>query len=285
MKRDGLATGGERTTGACVCGATRGSPQLHGTWTRAGYEGIPFTVVRCARCALARTEPVPDTRVYARGESDWSGATHDDVWSAPLARSLRRELPGRRLIDVGCNRGHLVAAAAAAGFDALGIDLDPVAIAEGRSHGRNILNLPVADLVGEFDVLVLHHVLEHVVGVAGFLGHCARLLAPGGTAVIHVPYHRGLVPRLMGDHWFAYAPNEHVWHFTPATLTATVEGCTPLRRVTVRTKGAIEPPSSGAKGAVKRIIAQTASRLGWGDEIRARFRMSEEGAVSGPVNR
>jgi 2-polyprenyl-3-methyl-5-hydroxy-6-metoxy-1,4-benzoquinol methylase len=179
--------------------------------------------------------------------------------------------PGRRILDVGCNVGNLVEAASRLGANAEGIDLDPIAIKQGRAQGRNVHARPVADQPGSWDGIVVNHVLEHIVDLRGFLRHLDRLTAPGGVVMINVPCHRGMVPRLMGDHWFAWAPDEHVWHFTPETLLRVVESTTSLRSVMVRQRGAIEPPSTGLRGAAKRLVAQVASAANRGDQVVAVF--------------
>jgi SAM-dependent methyltransferase len=52
-----------------------------------------------------------------------------------------------------------------------------------------------------FDALVLSHVLEHVVDLAGFLGDVRRVLRPGGLVYAEVPYEvrRVLLRADLGD--------------------------------------------------------------------------------------
>ena len=253
------------------CGEQGIEEILRGTWARGGSPPIRFTVVRCVACGLDRTDPVPDVRRYARGESTWSGGAGGDIWSGSIAQALIERAPGPRILDIGCNVGNVVEAAARLGSVAEGIDLDPVAIDRGRARGRNIHNRTIADQTGSWDGILLNHVLEHIADLREFLAHVDGLSAPGGVVQINVPCHRGVVPRLMGDHWFAWAPDEHVWHFTPRTLRQVVESSTSLRAVTIRQKGVIEPPSAGVKGRAKRVAARLASSANRGDQIDAIF--------------
>jgi SAM-dependent methyltransferase len=233
---------------------------------------LRFEVARCASCSLLRTLPPPDESRYSRGESIWAHHDAPDTWSQGLARRLIELAPGDRLLDVGCSVGNVVAAATRLGARAEGIDLDPVAIARGRSLGHDVHERDIAEQGGQWDGINLNHVLEHVSDLEGFLGHIGRLTAPGGVVTIQVPYCRGLVPRLMGDNWFAWAPDEHVWQFEPSSLVRVVETLSPLRKVQVRGRGRIEPPSSGIKGAVKRQLAAVGSAVGQGDQLEAVFR-------------
>ena len=257
----------------CHCGAREYRIVRTGRWQRGPQPaGIPFAVAECRECGLARTLPVPDSSLYERAESAWSGVGERvDRWSARIVEQLERRGARGRLLDVGCNIGNLVEAAARRGFRAEGIDLDPVAIAKGARLGRPVSTTPLDEVKGPYDVVVMNHVLEHVPDLREFMGHVDRVLAPDGLLMIRVPYHRGVVPRLMKDRWFAWAPDEHIWHFVPKTLERVVCESADLRPASLATRGTIEPRSYGLKGFAKKVIARSASRLGSGDQIVAIF--------------
>lgn len=259
---------------ACPCGARTYRTLLRGTFDRVYLRLHPHSIVECTGCGLARTLPVPDAGQYRDGyamttsEGEFVGAAADG-WSRERAAWVAARTPGVRLLDVGCGAGNLVAAAAGLGLDAEGVDLDPVATAWGRRLGRRVRTGTLDDVDGEYDAVVLAHVLEHVADPAGLLRQAARVLAPGGRVFVFVPNRTGLLPRLMRERWMGWVPSEHVWHFTPETLRRTAEGRTPLRVVECTTRGIIEPPSAGAKGAVKAAARAAARLLGRGDQIEA----------------
>lgn len=101
-----------------------------------------------------------------------------------------------RVLEIGCNKGYLLSALASLGFEALsGIDLSPDDVRICRSL------VPTATIVcedavqylkqcsGEFDVIILKAVLEHVKkeDVFLFLRTIDAALRDGGTAIIDVP--------------------------------------------------------------------------------------------------
>jgi SAM-dependent methyltransferase len=97
--------------------------------------------------------------------------------------------PGTRVVDVGCGPGDLVAAAAARGAAAVGVDVAPamVALARRRHPGLDFRvgtaeALPVA--AGSMDAVVggflVHHLGEPEAAVAGF----RRVLASGGRLAL-----------------------------------------------------------------------------------------------------
>jgi SAM-dependent methyltransferase len=124
------------------------------------------------------------------------------VWLS--ARQLRRFVPsfaGKRVGDFGCGyqasfaRGLLGEAASVVLVDvALADDLKADALkadarvraVEGRLPDA-LAALPAASL----DVILLVSVLEHVTEPQRLLAEAARLLAPGGVALINVPSWRG----------------------------------------------------------------------------------------------
>lgn len=269
-----------REAPTCVCGSRLYRTFFHATYDRVYDRLHPHSVVECSSCGLARTLPVPDGAQYGEGyemttkEGEFVGSP-EDAWSADRAAWIAARAPGPRLLDVGCNGGNLVEAAAALGLEAEGVDLDPVATAWGRRLGRRLHTGTLDELDGEYDVVVLAHVLEHVVDPGGMLREVARLLAPRGRAFVFVPNRGGLVPRLMRERWMGWVPSEHVWHFTPATLRRTVEAVAPLRVVACTTRGVLEPPSAGAKGVAKAAVRAAARLLRRGDQLEAVLERAE----------
>lgn len=97
---------------------------------------------------------------------------------------LRRELQGRRILDLGCGHGHDTLALRAAGADAVALDLkttnlDPALDEVVRGDARL---LPFAD--ASFDGVFCSNLLEHTPAVAPVLAEIERVLKPQGWAWI-----------------------------------------------------------------------------------------------------
>jgi SAM-dependent methyltransferase len=139
----------------------------------------------------------------------------------------RRVAPGP-LLEVGPGRGHLLAAARAAGFEPLGVEPSPELAARITAEFEVPVECGFLDEVelprDGFDVICLYHVLEHVEGPGSMLERLAGLLAPGGLLVIEVPNIASAMAERRGERWPAVQPRElHVSHFTPRTLRGLVE--------------------------------------------------------------
>jgi len=115
-----------------------------------------------------------------------------------LVRSLLSPLEERRIIEIGCGRGALLAALAGSGAKVAGIDPDQAALAEARKaapgailHQAGAESLPFTDAAMHAAVFVnsLHHV--PVPGMVGALKEAARVVEPGGDVIVVEPLPEG----------------------------------------------------------------------------------------------
>ena len=141
---------------------------------------------------------------------------------------------GRRLLDVGCARGHLASALASMGWDVTGIEADTDDARAARDLGLRVLEQRAedafADISETFDVIVFADVLEHVADPSSVLESALAVLAPGGRIIVSVPNVAHLTVRaqlLLGR--FDYADRgimdrTHLRFFTRRTLVELIEG-------------------------------------------------------------
>jgi len=112
---------------------------------------------------------------------------HDFVGNNVLTRLIR---PGLKAADLGSGPGAMAARLAAMGCDVLAADLTKNGFAAGLPHVTVDFNQPdFASLLGprQFGLVTAIEVIEHVESPIGFLRNIARLLAPGGVAVLTTP--------------------------------------------------------------------------------------------------
>ncbi len=109
--------------------------------------------------------------------------------------------PGWNLAELGCARrlGHDIA-------DFLGAELlrrgiEPIAVTEQLASGS-------------VDVAICHHALEHVLEPAAVLQELSRLLRPGGTLLLAVPFEKERRYRQYRQD----EPNHHLYSWNPQTL-------------------------------------------------------------------
>jgi 2-polyprenyl-3-methyl-5-hydroxy-6-metoxy-1,4-benzoquinol methylase len=210
------------------------------------------------------------------GNSTGSGeASYDRERLEGTAEILSRFLPSRetRILDIGCAAGGLLAALQHSGYKNLaGMDPSPACVRltrekTGEAWQGWLTNLPHE--VGQFDCIVLSHVLEHVLDVPQAFASLALLLRPNAIVCIEVPdatryagyvyapfqefntehinhFSRACLDNAAARHGFSpIAGGERVLHSSPQTLTPAVYGVyrrsadEPIRRPDRRLKQAI----------------------------------------------
>jgi SAM-dependent methyltransferase len=188
-----------------------------------------------------------------------------------VARYVRDNSTGTSFLDVGCGVGNLVVAASELGFEAEGIDIDPIATEEARRNGRRVRTSAVGEIDGTFDAIVVNHVIEHIEDLPAFLGELSRLLADGGRLFVLAPNRKGLIAKLRRGRWMGWVPREHVWHFTPETLVATVGRRSSLSPVSCTSRTVIEGAVGGPRGIVVAALTFLSRTLASGDQLEGIF--------------
>jgi demethylmenaquinone methyltransferase / 2-methoxy-6-polyprenyl-1,4-benzoquinol methylase len=109
----------------------------------------------------------------------------DVGWRRRAVRELR--LPGRSLVlDLACGTGDLCRELMAAGYRAVGMDFSHGMLRAARTDARlveaDILRLPVRD--GGADGVMCGFAMRNVTSLGGLFSEVARVLRPGGRAVL-----------------------------------------------------------------------------------------------------
>ena len=135
----------------------------------------------------------------------------------------QRPRPSIRIHDVGCGFGGLVAHLNNRGFTATGTDPIAEAISAGRREKENnaIYCADTIEYLGcekPYDIIILHHVLEHLPDPQGFLTGLRRYLTPNALIIARVPNSRyySSSHSTIRAHWYGY-PN-HLHYFGPESF-------------------------------------------------------------------
>ena len=214
----------------CPCGSTDYRIIFKGVSRTTGKK---YEIVQCKRCELALFWPPPYSQDnfmdFYQKEDDLRNRTSQiELWRkfslSSLCR-LKKIKESGRLLDVGCNFGSLVFLANNLGFDAQGIDIDRKAIEYGQKKFSLENKIYVQDLyhanfpVESFDVITMIHVLEHILELDRFLRETFGILKKRGIILIETPNLDSLWFKLLKEKWYGLVPEEHVWIFTPKSLT------------------------------------------------------------------
>lgn len=147
----------------------------------------------------------------------------------PLLPALRQQLDffyrglsrvKGRLLDVGCGNGVFLLRAMAAGWNVVGVEPDPQAVAIARLDGLDVFEGTLDSFCDaqQFDVITSSHVIEHVHDPRGFLEHMFDLLRIGGTIWLATPNVQSMGHRWFGRAWRGLEPPRHLVVFSAQAL-------------------------------------------------------------------
>ncbi|VVB50975.1 Ubiquinone biosynthesis O-methyltransferase [uncultured archaeon] len=211
--------------------------------------GKKYDIAECQKCRLTYVNPLPTQKELSDFYTNQFDYTYLFAANTRLkkannnrAKKIREIKPQKNatLLDVGCGSGQFLDAARKQGFQVTGIEVGK----DAAEHARKTYDLTIieSDLTAaklptaSYDIVCLHHVLEHLSNPASYLSEIRRLLKPKGLLVIQTPNIGGLPSRLFGKNWEWITPPKHLTYFTPKTLARILEenGFTVEKTETVR---------------------------------------------------
>lgn len=153
--------------------------------------------------------------------------THRTPYSIPLGRAISlfppislqldyfsRHLPrgSGRILDVGCGNAAFLLRARDSGWEVVGIEPDPDAVAAARQNGIEAIHTTIMEFEAnqEFDHVTLSHVLEHLYDPSESLSRIIGWLKPRGRIWLALPNPEGLGHRIFGRNWFSLDPPRHL---------------------------------------------------------------------------
>jgi SAM-dependent methyltransferase len=209
-----------RTDTRCrVCDNASGNSRFRAREMMFGTR-VEFDYVECAACGSLQIASIPDDLGAYYPDSYYSLARQNGADAGLRARlaTMRlghalgdRSLVGRllagwracppevaalarlgvprdaRILDVGCGRGHLLRKLAAVGFSRL-TGVDAFIPDDIRYPDRvSVVKAPLEAIHGTYDVVMLHHSLEHMADPHAAMAAVRRLLGSNGVAIVRVP--------------------------------------------------------------------------------------------------
>jgi len=206
-----------------ACGAVRFRPR---------FEKQGYRFVRCEACTLMRLDPLPEqaalTAFYDQSYRSGAYATFASADAVRMATAAARLalvqplVPPGPWLDVGCSTGSSLRAAAAQGIDAEGIELSTTAVEVAHAAGLRVERVSAEDFRPHrsYACVTAFDLVEHLLEPGALLARLRGWLLPGGCLAVSVPDTKSIAARLMGRHWYFYAPPVHVQYFDRTSLAA-----------------------------------------------------------------
>jgi len=134
---------------------------------------------------MSHQDTYTHNEAYAEFLANW-----DPNFYGKYADTLKPDISGGRVLDVGCGAGQVVGRLTEAGYEAYGVDVSEPSIARARQFSERCLlydgqRLPFAD--NYFASAGALNVLEHVEAAEEFIRELVRVVQPGGKIVLSSP--------------------------------------------------------------------------------------------------
>lgn len=205
------------------------------------FEEAPYELRRCGGCGFGWASPrltqgalatmySEDSYWRSRspktlGYADYRAAEPQylKTFRKRLGFVLRGRPRGGAALDIGCAAGFCMEAMRELGFVAHGVEVSATIACHAIErfgfdtvHVGTLADAPFPD--GAFELITAWDVIEHVVDPGALLRRARQLLASGGLLVIETQNIDSAFARALGRRWHHYKHQEHIYHFTPATL-------------------------------------------------------------------
>lgn len=191
---------------------------------------------RCAGCGVVRlVDRVAESALdllyshYYNAEALSREALELQLKNPTFAHRRRRiesmrESRERRIFEIGCGDGNFLAFMQRAGWNVGGSEfgIESVALVQRRhglaiSHGDVTKERPGS---APYPVAAAYHVIEHIYRPADWLRQVRTLIEPRGLLCLQTPNWNSLTRTLTGPAWASMTFPQHVYLYTPATLSA-----------------------------------------------------------------
>lgn len=184
-------------------------------------------LVRCLNCGLLYFKNF--NKVDYNG-FDMGGYIKEPVlfyyYQNIIADIIMRYKKKGSLFDVGGGIGVLMDIMRKKGWDVEGIE----ASKQGVEYAERIfsMNMFKGDFLNfktkkRYDVITANHVIEHVNDLNSFLKKIGQIIKKDGIMLLGLPNAGCLEFKIFRKRWISLAPDMHIWHFNPKTITKLLE--------------------------------------------------------------
>lgn len=126
-----------------------------------------------------------------------------------------------KVLDIGTSTGTMLDLFKEIGWQTFGVEpSESSRVATKKGHNVSNVFFEKSNFPkNSFDLIILNHTLEHLVGPIKILTRVYELLKDGGLVLVDVPNAGGLGSRLLGKRWPYLLPKEHISQFTKESLS------------------------------------------------------------------
>ncbi len=190
-----------------------------------------FDIYKCNNCLAGFTDIKPsfdlstiyDDSYFSGGQEDGYAdyVESENVLRAEFNKNLqflrRNKTNGNRLLEVGCAHGFFLDEAKEY-YDCVGIEVSESAVEFAKERGHDVhqgvVTKGLLDKLGDFDVICMFDVIEHLPDPVETLKMLNEKLKPGGIIYIVTGDINTAHAKVFGKHWRLMTPPQHTFFFS-----------------------------------------------------------------------
>ena len=194
-----------------------------------------FSIVKCSECNLHFTNPRPSDKELGKYYISDHYISHNNSRNNLFEKAyqLVRKISIRmkyslvskffnsgRVLDIGCGTGDFLQKCSEKKWITKGIEPSEIARIQAiKNYNLDVdRDTDLKKLKGEFDIITMWHVLEHVTELNSTISELKRLLSKEGKTVIAVPNLESFDSSYYKKYWAAYDLPIHLYHFSKDSI-------------------------------------------------------------------
>jgi 2-polyprenyl-3-methyl-5-hydroxy-6-metoxy-1,4-benzoquinol methylase len=127
----------------------------------------------------------------------------------------------KTVLEIGGSTGYYLNGLKLRGYDVIGSELSADAVKLAKEW-YNIkmyeAEFPPTSYEGSFDVIIIHHVIEHVIDPINFIAVAKKYLSKNGIIIIETPNVNSIGIKMFGRHYPVFCPPGHLNYFSITTI-------------------------------------------------------------------
>ncbi len=193
-----------------------------------------FAIVKCKSCGLLFTNPrIREDRIsyyYFADYSPYKEFNQSAIFRKTKNRlsrlfgnihweilKLLQSIKAKAVLEIGAGNGNLLYFLKEHGFVVVGIEKDNDCVERIREKGIHCYR-DLSDIVAEtggrkFDVVILHHVFEHLYNPLKMLESTHALLNKNGIVYLSIPNSASTEAKYFGKYWCGFDVPRHIIHY------------------------------------------------------------------------
>jgi 2-polyprenyl-3-methyl-5-hydroxy-6-metoxy-1,4-benzoquinol methylase len=207
-----------------------------------------YSLAKCSKCNFKFTFPRPNIDFLIDYYNSISSVRFykfsDKICikdSKGIYSDIKKYNPeAKTILEIGGSTGYYLNGLKLRGYDVIGSELSADAVNLAKEW-YNIkmyeAEFPPTSYEGSFDVIIIHHVIEHVIDPINFITEAKKYLSKNGIIIIETPNVNSIGIKIFGRHYPVFCPPGHLNYFSKTTIKKLLGNDSAVKLITTSYSG------------------------------------------------